>query len=132
MKLVFFLLVLSLKSLQGESAAGQMFVKATKDGDLKTIETLLSVGFNPNLSVHGYTPLWFAIQLNRTDVVDLLLAARADPNALIMTGMEFSKYGGNATPLQLAASLGNERLASKLISAGADVVARGSTGRTAW
>src|ERR1022692_4855769 len=103
MKLIFLLLVLSLKFLQAETASGQMFVQAAKDGDLKTIETLLSVGFNPNRSVHGYTPLWFAIQSNRTDVVDLLLAGHADPNALLMTGEGLSQYGGNVKPLTLAA-----------------------------
>jgi ankyrin repeat protein len=131
MKLIFLLLVLSLKFLQAETASGQMFVQATKDGDLKTIETLLSVGFNPNQSVHGYTPLWFAIQSNRADVVDLLLAGHADPNALLMTGGGLTQYGGNATPLDLAVLLGNQRLASKLISAGARVDAKGPSGRTA-
>jgi ankyrin repeat protein len=131
MKLIFLLLVLSLKFLQAETASGQMFVQAAKDGDLKTIETLLSVGFNPNQSVHGYTPLWFAIQSNRTDVVDLLLAGHADPNALLMTGEGLTQYGGNATPLDLAVLLDNQRLASKLIRAGAHVDAKGPSGRTA-
>jgi len=131
MKSIFFLLVLSLNSLQAEVTAGQMFVKATKDGDLETIETLLSVGFNPNLPVHGYTPLYFAIQLNRTDVVHMLLASHADPNALVMSGADASQYGGNATPLQLAVLLGNQHLASILIAAGAHIDAKGTTGRTA-
>jgi ankyrin repeat protein len=131
MKLIFLCALLSLDFLRAESAAGQMFVNAAKDGDLKAIETLFSVGFNPNLPVHGYTPLWFAIQSNRTEVVDLLLAGHADPNALVMTGEGLSQYGGNATPLDLAVLLGNQRLASKLISAGARVDAKGPSGRTA-
>ena len=131
MKSTLFLLALSLYSLRAESAAGQMFMKAAKDGDLQAIETLLSVGFDPNSPVHGYTPLWFAIQSNRTEVVDLLLAGNADPNALVMTGVGLSQYGGNATPLDLAVSLGNQRLISKLISAGAQVDAKGPAGRTA-
>src|SRR5580700_4087228 len=131
MKSIFFLLLLSLKSLPGEVTAEQMFVKATKDGDLRTIESLLSVGFNPSLPVHGYTPLYFAIQSNRTDVVDLLLAGHADPNALVMSGTQFSQYGGNATPLQLAVLLDHKRLALKLIAAGAHIDAKGTTGGTA-
>jgi|CZKS01.1.fsa_nt_gi ankyrin repeat protein len=131
MKPLFLLLVLSLKSLPAEAPGGQMFLKATKDDDLKTIETLLSVGFNPNQPVHGYTPLWFAIQSNRADVVDLLLAGHADPNALVMTGEGLSQYGGNAAPLKLAVLNGNQRLALKLISAGARVDAKGPSGRTA-
>ena len=130
MKLIFLFALLSLNFLRAESAAGQMFVKAAKDGDLQAIETLLSVGFNPNLPVHGYTPLWFAILSNRADVVDLLLAGHADPNALVMAGKDLSQYGGNATPLQFAVSLGNQRLVWKLISAGAQVDAKGPAGRT--
>jgi ankyrin repeat protein len=131
MKLLLFWLVLSLNSLEAESAAGQMFLNAVKGGDLKTIDTLLSVGFNPNLSVHGYTPLWFAIQSNRVDIVELLLAAHADPNALVMTGPDLTEYGGNITPLKLAVLLDNQRIANKLISAGAQVDAKGPNGHTA-
>src|SRR5450755_598003 len=130
MKLLFLLLLLSLTSLHAEATASQMFLSAAKEGDLRIIETLLSVGFNPNQPVRGYTPLYFAIQSNRAGVVDLLLAGHADPNALVMTGMNLSQYGGNATPLQLAVLLGNERLASTLISAGAHIDAKGATGRT--
>jgi ankyrin repeat protein len=132
MKLLFFLLVLSLKSLQAEvKTAGEMFTQALRDDDLKTIETLLSSGFNPNLPAHGYTPLHHAMQFGRTDAVELLLAGHADPNALVMSGMDVSQYGGNATPLQLAVLLGNVRLASILIESGAHVDAKGTTGRTA-
>jgi uncharacterized protein len=130
-KLLLFLLVLSLESSQAESAAGQMFLNAVKDGDLKTIDTLLSVGFNPNLPVHGYTPLWFAIQSNRTDIVELLLSGHADPNALVMTGPDLTEYGGNITPLKLAVLLDNQRIARMLISAGAQVDAKGPNGHTA-
>jgi ankyrin repeat protein len=131
MKLTLFLLVLSLRCLPAEAPGGQMFVKAVKDGDLKTIETLLSVGFNPNQPVHGYTPLWFAIQSNRTEIVDMLLAVHADPNELVMAGEDLTQYGGNATPLQVAVLLDNGHMASRLISAGARVDAKGPSGRTA-
>jgi ankyrin repeat protein len=71
------------------------------------------------------------MQFGRTDAVELLLAGHADPNALVMSGMYASQYGGNATPLQLAVLLGNVRLASILIASGAHVDAKGTTGRTA-
>src|SRR5260370_33085165 len=71
------------------------------------------------------------MQFGRTDAVELLLAGHADPNALVMSGMDASQYGGNATPLQLAVLLGNVRLASILIASGAHVDAKGTTGRTA-
>jgi ankyrin repeat protein len=131
MKLPLFLLALSLNSLEAESAAGQMFLNAIKQGDLKTIDTLLSVGLNPNLPIHGYTPLWFAIQSNRTDIVELLLAGHADPNALVMIEPDLTEYGGNITPLKLAVLLDNPRIAHMLISAGAQVDAKGPKGRTA-
>jgi len=131
MKFLFLLLLVSLQSLPAENAAGQMYVKATKEGDLKTIETLLSIGFSANQPIKGYTPLWFAIQSNRTDVVELLLEEHADPNALVMSGTDLSQYGGNITPLKLAVLLDNHRIASMLISAGAQVDAKGPSGRTA-
>ncbi len=127
MKWIFFLLVLSLQPLRAEVTPGQMFVKATKDGDLQTIETLLSIGFDPSGPVHGYgyTPLWYAVACGRTDVVDLLLAAHADPNARVVPPPFF------ATPLELALQGGNIHIASRLIEAGARVDAKGTTGRTA-
>ena len=128
MKWIFFLSVLSLQSLQAEMTAGEMFTKASRDGDLKTIETLLSVGFNPNLPIHGYTPLWFAMQSNKTDVVDMLLAGHADPNALVMSG-DASRF--SETPLQFAVQQCDLQIVSLLIAAGARIDAKGTTGCTA-
>jgi ankyrin repeat protein len=107
-----------------------VFMKALSDGDLKTIETLLSYGFNPNLPVQGYTPLYFAMQLNRTNVLELLLAGHADPNALVTSG-GMAASPGNRTPLQFAVELGNLQMASKLIAAGAHIDAQGPAGCTA-
>jgi ankyrin repeat protein/beta-lactamase regulating signal transducer with metallopeptidase domain len=117
-----------LKSSPADVTPGQMFKRATKDGDLKTIETLLSIGFDPGGPVdgHGYTPLWYAIECGRTDVVDLLLAAHADPNARVMPPPPFY-----ATPLRLALQLGNLKMALILIEAGAHVDAKENDGRTA-
>ena len=122
-----FLLVVSLQSLQAGVTAGDMFTKASRDGDLKTIETLLSAGFDPNLPVHGYTPLYFAMQQNRADVVDLLLAAHADPNALVIAG-NTSRF--SETPRQFAVQQCNSQIVSRLIAAGARIDAKGTTGRT--
>jgi ankyrin repeat protein len=129
MKLIVFLLVVSLRSLNADvNAAGEMFTKALRDDDLKTIDTLLSIGFNPNLPVHGYTPLWFAMQFNRTDVVDLLLAGHADPNAPVMSA-NASRF--SETPLQFAVQQCNLQIVSLLIAAGAHIDAKGTTGFTA-
>jgi ankyrin repeat protein/beta-lactamase regulating signal transducer with metallopeptidase domain len=112
----------------GEVTPGQMFKRATKNGDLTTIETLLSIGFDPSGAVdgQGYTPLWYAIVCGRTDVVDLLLAAHADPNARVMAPPPFY-----ATPLQLALQEGKIDIASRLVAAGAHVDVKGANGRTA-
>jgi ankyrin repeat protein len=130
MKLIFFPL-LFLQTLPAENAAGPMYVKAAKEGDIKTIETLFSIGFNANQPIRGYTPLWFAIQSNRPDIVELLLEQHADPDALVMTEPDLTQYGGNITPLKLAVLLDNQRIAQMLISSGAKVDAKGPSGRTA-
>lgn len=127
MTLGFFALVLPIASSAADVTPGQMFRKATKDDNLDTIETLLSLGFNPNapLDGRGYTPLWYAIESGKPDVVAMLLAAHADPNARGMTPPPFY-----ATPLQLALQQGNIGIAWQLVHAGANVNAKGNDGRT--
>ena len=49
MKFLFFLLAFSLQSLRADVTAGEMLMTAEIHGDLNTMESLLSVGFNPNL-----------------------------------------------------------------------------------
>jgi ankyrin repeat protein/beta-lactamase regulating signal transducer with metallopeptidase domain len=114
-------------SSPAEVTPGQMFRKATADDNLQTIETLLSLGFNPNapLDGHGYTPLCLAIEFGKADVVDMLLSAHADPNAKGIPG-QFT-----FPPLGLALQLGNLGIAWQLVHAGADVDAKGNDGRTA-
>jgi cytohesin len=125
--LILLFLVLSLRALQAEAKTREeMFVEALNDGNLNTIETLLSSGFDPNEPVHGYTALWFAINSGKMKAVELLLAAHANPNALL--------FGGHAgrhdeTPLQYAVQLGHVPFASILIEAGAKVDAIGTAGR---
>jgi len=115
------------QSSRDEMTPGQMFRKATKKGDLETIEMLLSLGFDPNTPVdgHGYKPLWYAISSGNAEVVELLLAAHADPNA------KPSNDPFSATPLRLALQNDNLRMAEDLVMSGAQVDARGNDGRTA-
>jgi ankyrin repeat protein/beta-lactamase regulating signal transducer with metallopeptidase domain len=114
------------KSPRDEMTAGQMFKRATKDGDLQTVETLLSLGFDPNAPVdgHGYRPLWYAISSGSVEVVELLLAAHADPNPKLVNSPFY------ATPLRLALQLRNLQMASDLVEAGAHVDAKGNDGLT--
>lgn len=126
MKFILALLILSPAYLYAEmNTAGDAFVRAVHAGNMDAIETLLSSGLNPNLPVHGYTPLWFALQSGHAGTVGLLLDRHADPNLLLGTGPF------EATPLQLAVELDNPQIVSKLIAAGADVNAKGSLGDTA-
>src|SRR5262249_52689545 len=97
-------------------------------GNLNTIQTLLSNGFDPNGPVHGYTALWFGMNFAQPKAIEMLLAAHADPNALVF-GANANPH--NATPLQYAAQLGNARSAYLLIAAGAKVDAEGTSGHTA-
>jgi len=109
MKRTFLLLVVSLGCLQAEvSVTDKLFMKALTDGD---------------------TPLFFAIQMNRPSVVDLLLAKHADPNAPAMGGSVADQ--NNATPLELAVQLNNLLMVSILVRSGAQVNGKGTTGRTA-
>jgi ankyrin repeat protein len=127
MKFLIFLLVFSLQSLQGDVTSGEMLMSAAMTGDLKTMESLLSAGFNPNLPLRdGQTPLSIAMLGGQTQVVQLLLAWHADPNAP-MNG----RFGHSEIPLHYAARNGNVLMASILIKGGAQVNANGPTGPTA-
>src|SRR5580658_9571660 len=126
MKFLFLMLVFALPSLQADVTAGEMLMTAEIHGDLNTMESLLSAGFNPNLPFRGGgTPLSFAMQLGNGPVLKLLLAWHADPNAPISSA-KFSE-----TPLQYAAETGNVPIASILIAGGAQVNTNGPKRRTA-
>ncbi len=50
-------------------------MSAAIHGDLNTMESLLSAGFNPNLPLRGgVTPIFFALQLPNPGALELLLA----------------------------------------------------------
>lgn len=120
MKLLFLFLALSVNALQADGNAAEMLAKACKLGDLKTAETLLSFGVDPDLpDQYGRTPLYYAAPFNRNNVAALLLADHANPNIRANSRMPGSEFP--QTPLQIAASMGNLRMASILITAGAKV-----------
>jgi ankyrin repeat protein len=68
------------------------------------------------------------VSFNQTQLVELLLAYHADPN-LQLDGR--GERESSNSPLQYAAESGNVRIAAILIAAGAQVNAKGPTGRTA-
>jgi ankyrin repeat protein len=131
MKLMLLVLAFSSNALPTDpDSAVQMLMKASGLGDLKTAETLLSAGVNPNApNQQGQTPLCYAVLFDHTDVADLLLAHNADPNGRASSGTSDNEFP--QTPLQIAASMGNLRMASILITAGARVDAEAKPGRTA-
>jgi cytohesin len=133
MKSLILFLVLFAPALQGQrNTASEMLAKASRLGDLKSAETLVSSGVDPNLpDQYGRTPLYYAALFNRNDVAALLLAHRADPNIQAHSGTPGTGLGFPQTPLQIAASMSNLHMASMLTAAGARVNAKTEAGRTA-
>ncbi|MGA9669286.1 MAG: ankyrin repeat domain-containing protein [Terracidiphilus sp.] len=88
---------------------------AARDGDLKTVESLLKE--HPDLvsskdEKYGQTPLHIAAFSDHADVAKLLIADKADVNA---------KANNGSTPLHLAAAKGNKDMVELLLASGADV-----------
>jgi ankyrin repeat protein len=131
MKSLILFLALVTPALQGQrNTATEMLAKASRLGDLKIAETLVSSGVDPNLpNQYGRTPLYYAALFNHNDVAALLLAHAADPNIRAHSGAPSMAFP--QTPLQIAASMGNLHMASMLITAGAHVDAKADAGRTA-
>jgi ankyrin repeat protein len=130
-KSLILLLLLFAAGLQGQrNPATEMLAKASRLGDLKSAETLVSAGVDPNLpNRSGRTPLYYAALFNRNEVAALLLAHAADPNIRAGSGAPDGEFP--QTPLQIASAMGNLHLASMLTAAGARVDAKAGTGRTA-
>lgn len=120
--------------LQPRNKANQKLLlrclRVSRTGDLKNAETFISAGVDPNLpDQYGRTPLYYAALFNRNEMAALLLAHKADPNTPASgptSGSEFAQI-----PLQIATSMGNLRMASMLVDAGAQVNAKTKAGRVA-
>lgn len=97
---------------------------AALKGNLQIVEALLKG--NPNLvsSKHnsGYTPLHLAVLRGRKDMVELLLANKAEVNSKDKIGM---------TPLQEAAWGGHKEIAELLLANKAEINAKDTSGSTA-
>jgi ankyrin repeat protein len=110
-------------------------------GHWRLVQFLIEQGADADrpLSVTGETPLHAALSRPGRPaqdlVVELLLAAGADPNARAADGAETGAFMRDArtrgeTPLHRAAAFGSEATLRRLTDAGADLEARDSHGAT--
>jgi ankyrin repeat protein len=93
---------------------------AVRQRSTDMVKLLLSNGINPDKTSHAETALGVAIthfQGPATEIVDLLLRARADPNGQIEPS---GRRVGTRTALVAAAGLGDVSLVTVLIKYGAD------------
>ncbi len=93
-------------------------------GDVAAIKEMLDSGVDPNgvSELQGFTALMGASFKGRGDIVKLLLAAGANPNAAA---------GKGETALIFAATHGHVDIVNMLVSAGADAGAKDKIGFTA-
>ncbi|KAA8902670.1 ankyrin repeat-containing domain protein [Sphaerosporella brunnea] len=89
---------------------------AVRGGSVATVQRLLEMGYAVNAQYNGSSPLVYASQAGRVEIVRFLLANGAHVNA---QGGEY----GNA--LQAATSRGNEAVVQLLLEKGADVNTQG-------
>jgi len=112
---------------------------AAKSGDLEQVKALLKA--DPNLVFiqdnSGWTALHFGARNGHKDVVELLLANKADVNAKTKIGMTPLQvalaFSSNARPAASQQGLTNtdyEGIAELLIAKGADVTSRNNGGMT--
>ncbi|XP_071735465.1 uncharacterized protein [Rutidosis leptorrhynchoides] len=112
-------------------------------GHIELMEILLSAGVDVNSQSESGTPLIWAAGHGQQDALKLLLKHKADPNIetddgitpllstvaagslpclelLIQEGAKVNIIAGGATPLHIAADIGNTELITCLLNAGAD------------
>lgn len=105
-----------------QSATALPLIDAVKRGDAVAARALIAAGAVKVAEPDGTTALHHAAHLSRTEMVDALLRAGAEPKAA-------NRYG--VTPLSLAAENGNAAVVQRLLEAGADPNTALSGGETA-
>ncbi|KAJ6540513.1 ankyrin repeat-containing domain protein [Mycena capillaripes] len=102
---------------------------AVDAGSAHTVALLLACGANADEPyAEGWRPLHVAISKGNGDIVDALLSAEVDVNAV--ADIE-RPWGWTGTALHLAVTAGDVRIVVELLTRGADVHAKTATGSTA-
>jgi uncharacterized protein len=98
-------------------------IEAIEAGDGPVVRSLLEAGASPEVSggANSIPALHIAVGRGRVDLVNLLIAAGANPNRRDVTGL---------TPMMLAACRGDLDAVELLLKSGADVNARDFNGTT--
>jgi ankyrin repeat protein len=107
-----------------------VLLMASHSGHGRLAKALLEHGANPNAAERGYTPLHAAILRGDRELVAVLLAKRADPNARITKGTPLRRFGEQqfvlpgtfvgSTPFLLAARYAELEIMRALLAHGAD------------
>lgn len=104
-------------------------VVASHSGHTELAQYLIEKGADPNLAAAGYTALHIAIVRRDQKLVTSLLAARADPNAIVKAGSPSRRQSGDvsvyvafvgASPLWLAARYSEPEMMKAIVAKGAD------------
>ncbi len=104
--------------------ADQTIIKATMDGDIKTVKSFLEAGGNVNtLNPYGGSALLFAARGGYTDIAKLLLEYKADVNI-------HGSYAGT-TALMWAAQHGSTDIVKLLMDTNVEINAKNHKGQTA-
>lgn len=89
-------------------------MEAAGKGDSRTVQQLIAEGVDINLgNKRGETAIYIACEASHTEVVKLLIQAKADVN--------IATTYGNETPLIAAANKGNDEILTMLINAKARI-----------
>jgi len=112
MRLINLVVTMTFLSAVANAAGPAPLVDAAKAGNVAAVRAELQKKADVNAAaLDGSTALHWAVHRDALDVVDLLLAAGANPKAA-------NRYG--VTPLSLAATNGNAKIVERLLRGGAD------------
>jgi len=116
-------IALVLMAVNTAFGADLRLIDASKKSDVKTVRLLIAQHVDINASEpDGSTALYWAAQRANADIVDVLLAAGANPKIA-------NRY--NVTPLSLASMNGDAAIIERLLKAGVDANSTSEEGQTA-